>query len=67
VHLRTTLTGMGGLFFAEGGNLLVPVAPREFLIEGPRGDHVLFDANRARANAMTLNPGQWAQVAKRVR
>ena len=28
----TTLTGSGGMFFAEGGNALVPVAPREFLI-----------------------------------
>lgn len=65
-RLRTTLTGMGGLFFAEGGNLLTPVAQQEFLIEGPRGDRVRFDTNRGRMTAMTLNPGQWAQVAKRV-
>ncbi|MES2002454.1 MAG: P1 family peptidase [Pseudomonadota bacterium] len=66
-QLRTALTGMGGLFFAEDGNLLVPVAPREFLIEGPRGDRVRFDLNRGPATAMILNPGQWAQIAKRVR
>jgi 6-aminohexanoate-oligomer endohydrolase len=65
-RLRTSLTGMGGLFFGEAGNRLVPVAPREFLIEGPRGDRLRFDFNRGRVTAMTLNPGQWAQVAKRV-
>jgi L-aminopeptidase/D-esterase-like protein len=66
-QLRTTLTGMGGLFFAENGNQLVPVAPGEFLIVGPRNDVIRFESNRGRVTAMTLNPGQWAQVARRVR
>lgn len=66
-QLRTALTGMGGLFFAEVGNLLSPVAPREFLIEGPRSDRVRFEIDRGRPTSMTLNPGQWEQVAKRVR
>lgn len=65
-RLRTILTGMGGLFFGKDGNFLVPVAPREYLIEGPRGDRLRFDFNRGRATAMTLNPGQWAQVAMRI-
>jgi L-aminopeptidase/D-esterase-like protein len=65
--LRTSLTGMGGLFFAERGNRLVPVAPRTFLIEGPRGDRIRFDFSHGRTTAMILNPGQWAQVAQRVR
>ena len=66
-QLRTTLAGMGGLFFSEAGNFLVPVAPREFLIDGPREDRVRFEFNRGRASAMILNPGQWAQAAKCVR
>lgn len=65
-RLRTTLTGSGGIFFAAGGNTLVPVAPREFLIEGWRADRVLFEPGGRRASAMTLNPGQWEQRAKRV-
>lgn len=65
--LCTSLAGMGGIFFAADGNVLGTVAPGEFLIEGPRGDRVRFDLNRGRATAMTLNPGQWAQIAKRVR
>jgi L-aminopeptidase/D-esterase-like protein len=65
-QLRTTLTGSGGIFFAATGNTLVPVAPREFLIEGSRNDRVLFDVSGGRVAAMTLNPGQWGQRAKRV-
>jgi 6-aminohexanoate-oligomer endohydrolase len=65
-QLRTNLTGMGGIFFAEGGNRLVPVAPRDFLIEGPRGDRIRFNFSRGRVTSMVLNPGQWAQVAKRI-
>lgn len=66
-QLRTTLTGSGGIFFAEGGNTLIAVAPREFLIDGPRKDRVLFETSGGRATAMTLNPGQWGQLANRVR
>ncbi|MES2136826.1 MAG: P1 family peptidase [Pseudomonadota bacterium] len=66
-QLRTSLTGMGGLFFAEAGNTLVPVAARDFLIEGPRTDRVRFIFDRGRPTAMILNPGQWAQIAKRIR
>ena len=65
-QLRTTLTGSGGIFFATRGNTLVPVARREFLIEGPRKDRVLFEPSGKRAAAMTLNPGQWGQLAKRI-
>jgi L-aminopeptidase/D-esterase-like protein len=65
-QLRTTLTGSGGIFFAATGNTLVPVAPMEFLIDGSRNDRVLFDLSGGRVAAMTLNPGKWAQVAKRV-
>jgi len=65
-QLRTTITGSGGIFFAASGNTLVPVGPREFLIEGPRKDHVLFSPNAARSAAMTLNPGQWEQRAKKI-
>lgn len=66
-QLRTNLTGMGGLFFAESGNTLVPVGAWDFLIEGPRADRVRFEFDRGRPTAMILNPGQWAQIAKRVR
>ena len=65
-QLRTTLTGSGGMFFAVAGNTLVPVAPREFLIDGPRNDRVRFEERRGQVVTMTLNPGQWAQLAKRV-
>lgn len=65
-QLRTTLIGSGGIFFAAGGNSLVPVAPWEFLVEGPRQDRVLFEPISGRVAAMTLNPGQWGQRAKRV-
>jgi L-aminopeptidase/D-esterase-like protein len=65
-QLRTTLTGSGGIFFAAGGNSLVPVAPWEFLVEDPRQDRVLFEPISGRVAAMTLNPGQWGQRAKRV-
>lgn len=65
--LRTTLTGMGGLFFVPGGNSLTPVAPREFLIDGPRGDRVRFDVDGSGSRFMILNPGQWAQTARHVR
>jgi L-aminopeptidase/D-esterase-like protein len=66
-QLRTTLTGMGGLFFAPGGNRLAAVAPGEFVIDGPRGDRVRFDLDLSGNRVMILNPGQWAQVARRVR
>lgn len=65
-QLRTTLTGMGGLFFAQAGNVLTPVAPREFAIDGPRGDRLRFDVAGSGAGVMILNPGQWAQTARRV-
>lgn len=65
--LLTSLTGMGGLFFAKEGNRLTAVGPSEFLIDGPRGDLVSFESRRGRPMALILNPGQWAQVAKRVR
>ena len=65
-RLRTTLTGSGGIFFAPGGNTLVPVAPLEFLVEGARQDRVLFERSGGRVAALTLNPGQWGQRAKRV-
>lgn len=65
-QLATALTGMGGLFFSNGGNVLVPVGPREFMIDGPRGDRIRFVSGRGRPTAMVLNPGQWAQTAKRV-
>lgn len=66
-RLRTSLSGMGGLFFSEGGNTLVPVGDRDFLIDGPRVDRVRFGLERGQAMVMTLNPGQWGQVARRVR
>ncbi len=66
-QLQTKLTGMGGLFFSNEGNFLVPVGPREFLIDGPRGDRLRFVSGRGRSTAMVLNPGQWAQIATRVR
>jgi L-aminopeptidase/D-esterase-like protein len=65
--LLATLTGMGGIFFAKEGNRLTPVGPRDFLIEGPRGDLIHFESKSGRPTAMILNPGQWAQVAKRLR
>jgi len=64
-RLRTTLVGGGGLFFAASGNTLAPVGPREFLIDGPRADRVLFESVGGRTTVMILNPGQWAQRAKR--
>lgn len=66
-RLRTSLAGMGGLFFSESGNALVPVGAGDFLIEGPRSDRVRFTFVRGRPIEMILNPGQWAQLAKRVR
>lgn len=66
-QLQTALKGMGGLFFSNEGNSLVPVGPQEFLIDGPRGDRLRFVSGRGRAIAMVLNPGQWAQIATRVR
>lgn len=66
-RLRTSLAGMGGLFFTEIGNTLVAVGARDFLIEGPRSDRVRFSFVRGSPTEMILNPGQWAQVAKRVR
>lgn len=60
--LFTTLTGMGGLFFAKEGNHLISVGQRDFLIDGARGDLIRFDEDR-----LTVNPGQWPQVAKRIR
>ncbi len=60
--LFTTLTGMGGLFFAKEGNRLISVGQRDFLIDGARGDLIRFDRDR-----LTINPGQWAQFARRVR
>lgn len=64
-QLRTTITGSGGMFFVGTGNTLVPVAAREFLVDGPRGDHVLFEPRSGRVTTMVLNPGQWAQRARR--
>ncbi len=66
-QLRTALTGMGGLFFANEGNGLVPVAPRDFRIVGPRGDVVRFAPVRDQPDRIILNPGQWQQTARRVR
>lgn len=65
-QLRTTLVGSGGMFFATRGNSLRPVSAREFLIDGPRKDRVLFEPSGARVTVMILNPGQWAQRAKRI-
>ena len=65
--LRTSLEGDGGMFFDGGGNTLVPVARREFLLQGPRLDRVLFEPAEGTAAIMVLNPGQWAQRARRVR
>ena len=65
--LLTSLTGMGGFFFAKEGNRLTSVGPRDFLIDGPRGDLIRFEVERGGPTALILNPGQWAQVAKRVR
>lgn len=65
-QLRTTLTGMGGLFFSPGGNLLTSVAPREFVIDGPRGDRVRFDSDSSGTRVIILNPGQWQQTAHRL-
>ena len=66
VQLRTSLAGMGGLFFAQGGNRLTQVARGEFVIDGPRGDRLRFDVTSSGARVMVLNPGQWAQAAPRV-
>lgn len=66
-ELRTTLKGMGGLFFADAGNRLIAVGSSDFLIDGPRGDRVRFESKRGKAGALILNPGQWAQIAKPVR
>ena len=65
-QLRTTLAGSGGIFFSANGNTLLPVAAREFLIEGPRSDRMKFELSGGRVVAMTLNPGQWGQRAKRI-
>lgn len=65
-QLRTTLVGSGGIFFSPSGNTLVPVATREFLIEGRRGDRLKFEVSGVRVVAMTLNPGQWSQRARRI-
>ncbi len=44
-----------------------PPAAREFLflLDGPRGDHVSFELRNGRVTTMVLNPGQWAQRARR--
>lgn len=65
-RLRTAFVGGGGLFFVASGNTLAPVGPREYLIDGPRADRVLFEPPRGRTTVMILNPGQWAQRAKRI-
>lgn len=65
-RLRTTLVGMGGMFFAADGNTLVPVGPRDFRIEGPRADFVRFAPGMDRPSGIVLNPGQWQQTARRV-
>lgn len=65
--LRTSLTGMGGLFFAREGNRLIPVASHDFLIEGPRADRLRFERDASGARVMILNPGQWAQTARKLR
>ncbi|MEO7042189.1 MAG: P1 family peptidase [Gemmatimonadaceae bacterium] len=65
-QLHTTIVGSGGMFFAARGDTLIPVAAREFLIDGPRKDRVLFEPSDGRVAAMVLNPGQWGQRARRV-
>jgi 6-aminohexanoate-oligomer endohydrolase len=62
-QLHTTVVGSGGIFFSPKGNTLIPVAAHEFLIVGPRQDHVLFESAGGHVTMMTLNPGQWAQKA----
>ena len=64
--LRTAIEGGGGIFFDDEGNTLVPVAARDFLVRGLAQHRVLFEPAQGSPVRLVLNPGHWAQVARRI-
>ncbi|HVE80168.1 MAG TPA: P1 family peptidase [Gemmatimonadaceae bacterium] len=67
-RLFAEAVGRGGVYFPAGREVeLSPVGQAEFIVVTARRDRVRFERRDGRVTGLTLNPGQWAQRASRVR
>ncbi len=67
-HLAVTMKGNGRIYFASDTPYsLIPAGKDLFLVDGPAKDVIRFDSEDGKVTGLTLNPGPWANKAKKTR
>lgn len=63
-RLTGKVIGNGGIYFPGGEEFdMIAVGPSLFHLQTPRGGHIRFEHDASGVNGLTLNPGQWSQLA----